>query len=50
MTLPQRLIGLYLIYETYKEANVKTTPFTQVILDMLSNSRQLLPSENRLLT
>ena len=45
----QRLVGLYILYEIYLNENVKTTPFYQLVLDLLSRSSELHVSEQRLL-
>ena len=46
----QRLIGLYLLYEIYLHENVKTTPFYQLVLDLLSRRNKLHVAEQKLLT
>ncbi len=45
---PQRLAGLYILYEIYRHENVKTTPFYQLMLDLLSSPIHI--SERKLLT
>ena len=50
LTVPQRLIGLYILYELYRNENVKTTPFYQLMLDLLSSTVLTHPAEKKLLT
>ncbi len=45
----QRLVGLYILYEIYRHENVRTTPFYQLVLDLLSKAESLHPAEQNLL-
>lgn len=49
LDLKQRLIGLYILYEIYLNENVKTTPFYQLVLNLLSAANSLHPAEQKLL-
>jgi len=49
LTLRQRLVGLYILYEIYLHENVKTTPFYQLVLDLLSKADSLHVAEQKLL-
>lgn len=40
---------MYILYEIYLNENVKTTPFYQLVLDLLSHADQLHPAEQKLL-
>lgn len=42
-------MGLYILYEIYLHENVKTTPFYQLVLDLLSRSGTLHVAEQKLL-
>ena len=46
----ERLVGLYILYEIYLNEKVKTTPFYQLVLDLLESRETLHPAERRLLT
>jgi len=48
LTVSQRLIALNILYEIYLHENVKTTPFYQLMLDLLVASSKH-PAETRLL-
>ncbi len=43
-------MGLYILYEIYLHENVKTTPFYQLVLDLLARADTLHVAEQRLLT
>ncbi len=45
----QRLVGLYILYEIYLNENVKTTPFYQLVLDLLARADTLHVAEQKLL-
>ena len=49
LSLRQRLIGLYILYEIYLHENVKTTPFYELVLDLLSKADTLHAAEQKLL-
>ncbi len=46
----ERLVGLYILYEAYLNEKVKTTPFYQLVLNLLESHNFLHPAERRLLT
>ncbi|MDR3549207.1 MAG: hypothetical protein P4M11_13260 [Candidatus Pacebacteria bacterium] len=50
MNQRQRLVGLYILYEIYLHENVKTTPFYQLVLDLLARADTLHVAEQKLLT
>jgi hypothetical protein len=45
----QRLVGLYILYGIYLHENVKTTPFYQIVLTLLSQANSLHAAEQKLL-
>lgn len=49
LTVSQRLVGLFILYEIYLHANVKTTPFYQIMLDLLTRKNSIHPAERKLL-
>ena len=50
LNVRQRLVGLYILYETYLHENVKTTPFYPLVLNLLARIDSLHVAERRLLT
>ena len=42
-------MGLYILYEIYLHENVRTTPFYQLVLDLLEKAETLHPAEQSLL-
>jgi len=50
LNISQRLVGLYILYEIYLHENVKTTPFYQLVLDLLAKPDSLHVAEHKLLT
>jgi len=42
-------VGLYILYEIYLHENVKTTPFYQIVLTLLSQANTLHAAEQKLL-
>lgn len=50
LNIKQRLVGLYVLYEIYLHENVKTTPFYQLVLDLLGRAATLHVAEQHLLT
>ena len=49
LDVKQRLVGLYILYEIYLHENVRTTPFYQLVLNLLSQAELLHPAERKLL-
>ncbi len=49
LSVCQRLVGLYILYEIYLNENVKTTPFYKLVLDLLARPEALHPAERKLL-
>lgn len=49
LTTSQRLVGLFILYKTYLHANVKTTPFYQMMLDLFAKKNPISISEKELL-
>ena len=49
LNIRQRLVALYILYETYLHDKVKTTPFYSLILNLLAHIDSLHPSERHLL-
>ena len=49
LNVKQRLVGLYVLYEIYLHENVKTTPFYQLVLDLLDKAKLLHVAEQKLL-
>lgn len=49
LNIRQRLVGLYVLYEIYLHENVKTTPFYQLVLDLLDHADLLHIAEQSLL-
>lgn len=50
LSISQRLVGLYILYEIYLDENVKTTPFYMLVLELLSRVETLHVAEQKLLT
>jgi hypothetical protein len=49
LNVKQRLVGLYVLYEIFLHENVKTTPFYQLVLDLLDKAEHLHVAEQKLL-
>jgi hypothetical protein len=49
LTLKERLTGLYILCEIYSCDNVRTTPFYQLVLDLLASVEDLHVAEYKLL-